>query len=587
MMKRLYFILFYLLLSLQLIARPKLVATINILADMASKVAGDAMEVRSLLPSGSDPHTYEPRPMDAAVLAEADVIVTNGLHLEGWLDKLIQSAGGKARILVASKMVEPIRASDYANSFDPHAWMSFPNAIRYVQELESGLSRLYPELEPAFRQNAGSYIADIRKADAGIRAMLGKIPPDSRYIITSHDAFRYFAREYGFRVASVLGTSTDADVSLKDINHLIQVIRGNQVPAMFVEVALNPKILQQLARDLGVRIGGSLYTDSHGPPGSAADSYLKMMQYNASVLASALSPQEAAQTAGSDRGGIFWMALLLVLVFFIAWIWLKRAVYPVFREEVNWKDFTLRVRDLVVMLDQKVILSNLFLELRPGRFYGILGSNGSGKSTLVKTLVGLYQPVSGSVQINGKPIKNFLRQVAYLPQKEEFDMNFPATVKDLVQLGFFPSQSDRKMSRHQLHRLNEVMQKLEIENLADRQISQLSGGQFQRTLLARALCQNAGIIILDEPFVGVDFATEEIIMDLLREEVKAGKMVLMVHHDLTRVRGYFDYLIMVNQRIVACGPTAEVFTEANIQATYSGKVTLLQKALQLIKPELH
>ena len=110
MMKRLYLFLFYLLLSLQLTARPKLVATINILADMASKVAGDAMEVRSLLPSGTDPHTYEPRPMDAALLAEADVIVTNGLHLEGWLDKLIQSAGGKARILVASKMVEPIRA---------------------------------------------------------------------------------------------------------------------------------------------------------------------------------------------------------------------------------------------------------------------------------------------------------------------------------------------------------------------------------------------------------------------------------------------------------------------------------------------
>jgi ABC-type Mn2+/Zn2+ transport system ATPase subunit len=195
--------------------------------------------------------------------------------------------------------------------------------------------------------------------------------------------------------------------------------------------------------------------------------------------------------------------------------------------------------------------------------------------------------VSGSVQINGKPIGHFLRHIAYLPQKEEFDMNFPATVRDLVQLGFFPEQSGTGLSRHQKARLAQVLQKLEIENLADRQISQLSGGQFQRALLARALCQNAEILILDEPFVGVDFATEEIIMNLLREEVAAGKMVLMVHHDLTRVRNYFDHLIMVNQRIVAYGPTEEVFTEANIQATYSGKVTLLQKALQLIKPELH
>lgn len=586
MMKRHSLFLFCLLMSLQLTARPKLVATINILADMASKVAGDAMDVQSLLPSGTDPHTYEPRPLDAALLAEADVIVTNGLHLEGWMDKLIQSAGGNARILVASKMVEPIRASDYANSFDPHAWMSFPNAIRYVRELEKGLSLLYPQLQPYFAENAARYMAEISKADAGIRAFLSKIPPGSRYIITSHDAFRYFAREYGFQVASVLGTSTDADVSLKDINDLIHIIGENKVPAMFVEVALNPKILQQLALDLNVRIGGSLYTDSFGPPGSGADSYLKMMQYNASVLVSALAPNDQA-AAPTDRSGILLMGLMVSAVFVLAWFWLKRTVYPGISEEINWKDFTLKVRDLVVMLDQKVILSNLFLELRPGRFYGILGSNGSGKSTLVKTMVGLYHPVSGSVQINGRPIRNFLRHIAYLPQKEEFDMNFPATVKDLVQLGFFPSQSGPGLSRHQSGRLGEVLKKLEIENLADRQISQLSGGQFQRALLARALCQNAGIIILDEPFVGVDFATEEIIMDLLRKEVATGKMVLMVHHDLTRVQSYFDHLIMVNQRIVACGATAEVFTEANIQATYSGKVTLLQKALQLIKPELH
>lgn len=586
-MKRLLCYFFSALPLLPLGARPKLVATINILADMATQVAGNHLEVVSLLPSGKDPHTYEPRPGDAALLARADVILTNGLHLEGWLDKLIQSAGGKAEILVATRRIDAIRAQDYSNSFDPHAWMSFPNAIRYIQEIEATLGRLYPSLQQEFVRNAAAYIAELRLADQKLRLAFQKIPPAARFIITSHDAFRYFAREYGFQVASVMGTSTDADVSLKDINHLILVIRENRVPAMFVEVALNPKILQQLARDLGVRIGGSLYTDSFGPPGSGADSYLKMMHFNASVLLSALSPAARATEPGIDRSAIIWMGLLMLLVFSLAWIWLKRTVYPQYREEINWKEYLLKVRDLVVMLDQKVILSNLFLELRPGRFYGILGSNGSGKSTLVKTLVGLHQPVSGSVQINGKPIRHFLRHIAYLPQKEEFDMNFPATVQDLVQLGFFPEQSGTGLSRHQKARLDLVLKKLEIENLAGRQISQLSGGQFQRALLARALCQNAEILILDEPFVGVDFATEEIIMNLLREEVAAGKMVLMVHHDLTRVRNYFDHLIMINQRIVAYGPTEEVFTEANIQATYSGKVTLLQKALQLIKPELH
>jgi ABC-type Mn2+/Zn2+ transport system ATPase subunit len=189
------------------------------------------------------------------------------------------------------------------------------------------------------------------------------------------------------------------------------------------------------------------------------------------------------------------------------------------------------------------------------------------------------------VQIHSKPFKQFLRQVAYLPQKEEFDMNFPVTVEDVVKLGFFPGQSGLgALNKSQKEQLEQVLDQLEIQNLRSRQIGQLSGGQFQRTLLARALCQKAEIFILDEPFVGVDHATEEIIIHLLKELAHAGKLVMIVHHDLTKVRSYFDHLIMINQRIIASGPTETIFTEENIQATYSGKVTLLQKALQLIKP---
>ena len=570
----------------QLGARPKLVATINILADMSAQVAGEKLQVVSLLPAGTDPHTYEARPADASLLANADVIVTNGLHLEGWIDKLIRSSATKASILVASTKVDPIKAEGFSDSFDPHAWMSFPNAVLYVREIEEKLCSLYPQYRAEFQRNAAAYRKLLEEADRKIRLDFEKIPSSARYIITSHDAFRYFARDYGFQVASVLGTSTDADVSLKDINHLIKVIRDNKVPAIFVEVALNPKILTQLAADMKVRIGGSLYTDSFGPPGSVADNYLKMMQINSTILLNALSGAKAEPGLQTGLSGAAGMAAVLLLLFFSAWFWLRKNVYPQFDGPQNWKDYSLEVRDLVVMLDQKIILSNLFLDLKPGRFYGILGSNGSGKSTLVKTLVGLYSPVSGTVQINGKPVQHFLRSIAYLPQKEEFDMDFPATVRDLVRLGFFPSQSGSGLNRIQKARMEEVMQKLEIENLADRPISQLSGGQFQRALLARALCQNAEILILDEPFVGVDFATEEIIMNLLRDEVSSGRMVLMVHHDLTRVRSYFDHLIMVNQRIVACGPTEEVFTDVNIQATYSGKVTLLQKALQLVKTDI-
>jgi manganese/zinc transport system ATP-binding protein len=308
-----------------------------------------------------------------------------------------------------------------------------------------------------------------------------------------------------------------------------------------------------------------------------------MMRFNVLTMKNALASIETQPDAGYGAGESLSFLVLVVLAFGIAYIWVWRNVYPEFPIEANWKHYFLQIENLSVMVERKMILSNLYLQLRPGKLYGILGANGSGKSTLVKTLVGLYEPVSGTILLDGKPIRHFLRKIAYLPQKEEFDMDFPATVEDVVRLGFFPeSRGNGRLLPHQLTQLDTVLHQLEIHHLKGRQIAQLSGGQFQRTLLARALCQNAEILILDEPFVGVDHATEEIIMDLLRSLVREGKMVLMVHHDLTKVRAYFDELVMINQRIVAHGPVNDVFTEENIRATYSGKVTLLQKALQLI-----
>jgi len=414
--------------------------------------------------------------------------------------------------------------------------------------------------------------------------MIESVPHKQRYLITSHDAFRYFSREYQFEVASIMGTSTDADVSLKDINHLIQIVQEFQVPAIFVEVAINPKTLNQLAKDLNIRIGGKLFTDSFGPKGSAADDYISMMLFNVQTITTALAATHAGSEVASGNNPLG-LVLVVLLAFGLAYLFVVLKIYPSFQNVANWKDYTLEINNLSVMVERKMILSNLFLQLKPGRLYGILGANGSGKSTLVKTIVGLYPPLSGTVQIHSKPFKQFLRQVAYLPQKEEFDMNFPVTVEDVVKLGFFPGQSGLgALNKSQKEQLEQVLDQLEIQNLRSRQIGQLSGGQFQRTLLARALCQKAEIFILDEPFVGVDHATEEIIIHLLKELAQAGKLVMIVHHDLTKVRSYFDHLIMINQRIIASGPTETIFTEENIQATYSGKVTLLQKALQLIKP---
>jgi len=562
--------------------KPKLVATINIIADIASQVAGDKLDVQSLLPAGTDPHTYEPSPGDASTLAKADVILKNGLHLEGWLDKLIESAGTKAKIVVVSSRVKPITASGFQNSFDPHAWMSISNVQLYVDEIEDFMVITYPGFAKEFHRNAARYKLRLAEADQQIRVWIESVPVEKRYLITSHDAFRYFSKEYGFEVASIMGTSTDADVSLKDINHLIQIVNQFKVPAIFVEVAINPKILRQLAEDLGIGIGGKLFTDSFGPKGSDADNYISMMLFNVHTITQALASTSVSHQTSSWKDPLG-LVLVVLIAFILAYVWVIFRIYPAFENTVNWKNYSLEINNLSVMVERKMILSNLYLKLSPGRLYGILGANGSGKSTLVKTIVGLFEPLSGSILLHEKPFSQFLRQIAYLPQKEDFDMDFPATVEDVVKLGFFPGQSGMgALSNIQLKQYDQVLNQLEIYQLRERQISQLSGGQFQRTLLARALCQKAEIFILDEPFVGVDHATEEIIMSLLKELAASGKMVLIVHHDLTKVRSYFDHLVMINQRIIASGPVNEVFTEENIQSTYSGKITLLQKALQLI-----
>lgn len=563
----------------------KVIATINIIADMAQQVGGRDVQVSSLLPAGTDPHTYEPTPNDAVQIAKADLVLINGLHLEGWLDKLIQSAGSAEKVATVSSLVKPIVAEGFQNSYDPHAWMTFDNACLYVKQIEEIFSRFLPQLKPAFRERAAVYTQKLREAEAQMHRMMQAIPEDKRFIITTHDAFRYFSRAYGFEVASIMGTSTDADISLKDINGLISIVKNHHVPSIFVEMAINPKVLQQLALDLHIQIGGKLFTDSFGPPGSEADNYIAMMLYNAKTISAALTLMEvhSVHNAWQKPMGL---VLVILLTFLVAFIWVFRHIYPETNEVLTPGKFTLTIDNVSVMLGRKIILSNIYLQLSPGRLYGLLGANGSGKSTLVKTMVGLYQPLSGNIKIDGKPIRNFARKIAYLPQKEEFDMDFPVTVSDVVQLGFFPSLTGLGLlSSTQKTRAVDVMKQLEILHLADRQIAQLSGGQFQRTLLARALCQDAEIFILDEPFVGVDHATEEIIIQILKEIAKSGKLVIIIHHDLTKVRAYFDYLVMINQRIVASGPTEEVFTEENIKSTYSGKVTLWQKAMQLLEPQ--
>lgn len=236
------------------------------------------------------------------------------------------------------------------------------------------------------------------------------------------------------------------------------------------------------------------------------------------------------------------------------------------------------IRGLSVSYDRKRVLTNVFLEISQGQLYGVLGPNGAGKSTLFKAILGLIDINAGKIAIEGKPLKEKRKTMVYIPQKSEVDWTFPATVFDIVLMGRYPHKKMfQRINDHDREVAMEAMRELDIEHLKDRQIGELSGGQQQRVFLARAVCQEADIYFLDEPFVGVDITTEGKIIQLLQELAHQGKTILVVHHDLNTVPDYFDQVIMLNQRLVAFGPTEHTFTQENIAQAYGGQLPILHQ----------
>jgi len=246
----------------------------------------------------------------------------------------------------------------------------------------------------------------------------------------------------------------------------------------------------------------------------------------------------------------------------------------------------LAINDLTVAYHRKPVLWDISVELPPGKLVGVIGPNGAGKSTLIKAVLDLVPAASGRVLVFGKPYRKNRHRVGYVPQRESVDWDFPVSAVDVVAMGLYGRIGwclpvTKKYRRIALAALERVG----IVDLADRQISHLSGGQQQRTFLARALVQNADLYLMDEPFAAVDAATERAIVEILQELRQAGKTMVIVHHDLHTVPEYFDHVILLNMRVVAMGPTREVFTTENLQKTYGGKLTLLDQAAEAMRRE--
>ncbi len=275
------------------------VATASMMGDMAENIAGGEVIVKTIVPIGGDPHLYEPTPKDAQLANKADLVLKNGLTFEGWLNDLIANSGTKAKTVRVTEGINPIESAAYKNSADPHAWMDASLGLVYIKNIKDALVELAPEHKETFEFNYGVYKKQLEDLDHYIIDQIQTIPAAQRVLITSHDAFQYYGRKYGIRLEAILGTSTDAEVQTSDIMRLNKVIQSSKVPAVFIESTINPKLLEQLAKDNDIKVGGQLYADSIGDKDSPAPSYIDMLKYNTDVIVKALSEQHVSKADAS------------------------------------------------------------------------------------------------------------------------------------------------------------------------------------------------------------------------------------------------------------------------------------------------
>jgi len=284
--------------------KPRLVASTTQIADFARQIAGDRWMVKSILAPGADPHTYQPTPADVQIVLAADLCLENGLHLEGknWMGTLAGDAG-KPLVTVARGLAPlEIRASGQSIA-DPHAWFSPANAALYVNNIVQALIEFDAANAEEYRARATLYLQQLRVLDAWIRAQVNRIEPQRRILVTTHDAFNYFCREYRFNAdndylsIAPVGWSTGSEVGAgmtpERRRQVVASIRQAGAPAIFVETTINPKQIREIARETGVKIGGELYSDSMGPPGSAGETYIGMMRENVLLIVQALKPENS------------------------------------------------------------------------------------------------------------------------------------------------------------------------------------------------------------------------------------------------------------------------------------------------------
>jgi zinc/manganese transport system substrate-binding protein len=263
----------------------KVIASFSILGDFVRNVGGDRVDVTTLVGPDSDAHVYAPTPRDAKKIADARLIVVNGFGFEGWLPRLVQSSGSKATVVTATDGITPLRRGSDA---DPHAWQAVDNAKVYVANIRVALSAADPAGSEQFRANGDAYLAKLGALDREVRSAVAQIPAARRKVISTHNAFGYFASAYGIEFVAPLGVSTESEPSARDIAGIITQIKQARIPAVFLENVSDPRLIQRISAETGAKVGGTLYSDGLTGEKGDAPTYIDMVRHNIKTLTRAL-----------------------------------------------------------------------------------------------------------------------------------------------------------------------------------------------------------------------------------------------------------------------------------------------------------
>ena len=266
----------------------KVVATFSILGDLVTEVGGDKIDLAVVVGADTDAHTYQPKPTDARTLAAGQVLASNGLGFEGWIDRLARAAPFKGRAIVASEGVATLEIGTHdpghAHGADPHCWQDVGRVRRYVANIAAGLAAADPANAAHYRARAQSYDQQLAELDRWIKAEIAKVPAGQHKAITGHDSFRYFSQAYGVQLLAPRGYTTDSEPSARDVAALIRLVREQKIKALFIENMTNPGLVDQIARESGAVVGPRLYSDALSAPGGPAPTYLAMMRHNVTAL---------------------------------------------------------------------------------------------------------------------------------------------------------------------------------------------------------------------------------------------------------------------------------------------------------------